>query len=216
MLTYATKTKKDTFFIRLDKAHIHKCIKDRKFKKYSIPSTTITNYTQDLLAYYKPGKHISRTSGTTQPHLSIGSALGKKVDDEDLFTIRDNNRKPIKCYNWDLIDEDRLLRLCHTYGQTVYEFIPDGWIGYRFSEFILSAWKEREKKMKEFSDFSSKLNLFKQEQGREAKVALAKELNIMNPIRSFYNHKSLGKQKMDSNGNIVPVKDLLASNNVGF
>ena len=203
-------------FIRLDKEQIDKWTRAGKFKRYSIPSTTLTNYTQDLLAYYKPGKHISRTSGTTQPHLSIGSALGKKVDDKDFFTIRDNSRNPIKCYNWDLIDEYRLLRLCHTYGQTVYEFIPEGWIGYKFSEFILSAWRERDKKMKEFKNFSSKLNLFKQKEGREAKVDLAKELNIMSPIRAYFNHKSLGKHKMDSNGNIVPVKDLLASNNVGF
>lgn len=203
------KVQNQNFFIRLDKNQVHEWIDAGQFKQYAFPSDTVNFYTKDMLTYYKPGEHHSRISGTQQPHLSIGSALGKQVNKDDIWSIREYTKTPLKCYNWDLIPEERLWLLCATYGQTILEFIPDDWFTFKIANEILAAHRERDLTLIIVKERQKALNNIPTNLTRDEKIQLTKNLGIFEALRCAYNYNTKGKNKMTNDGDIIATDSLI-------
>ena len=205
------KVQNQNFFIRLDKNQVHEWIDAGQFKQYAFSSDTVNFYTKDMLTYYKPGEHHSRTSGTQQPHLSIGSALGKQVNKEDIWSIREYTKTPLKCFNWDIIPEERLWLLCATYGQTILEFIPDDWFFFKTANEVLAAQRERDLTLIIIKERQKALENIPSNITRDEKIQIAKSMNIFEALRVQYNDSAKGANKMTINGEIVATDILIKS-----
>ena len=197
--------------LRFNEKLVNYWIDSGMFVQRSFSSDIINWYTNDLLLNYKPGHHSSRVGNKKNPHLSIGIPLGENLSVADMFRAREYRRSAIKCYNWDLIPRERLLKLCHRYGQTVYEFIPDSWVTFEENSYVKEAFEERSNCLFEINNFYEIFNEMKKLPSRSEKLDYSIENNILMPLRAFFNGNNK-LQKMESNGEVVSIEEYIENN----
>ena len=190
--------------IRMDSETIADFYNNKKLIIRPFPVDVVNYYTQELIVNYEPKSHHSRDKLT--PHLSMGLSSETLQEGDSIWDMkRRGNRRPLECYNWDIISRERLIKLCKTYGQTVIEFIPEEWFEIYYHDTISKALEAKDELENRLSTALRSLQNFNTETDRSKKIEFAKKSGIFSALRDQFNSNIKHGKKMRIDGEIVDI-----------